>query len=384
MKNILTINILPLAPFFMIAFCSAYITQLTAFSPFYFAYFLALIICLINIISKVSIPDLKSNNFTLLITLIIFFYYVIANCFWKQPNKLSYYFITILFNQFSLVITFYSLRINNQLNIKKMLIGYFYVSLFIGIWDFINRYINATNTFKGVLFFYNYKLSSIMFTDSNWVGFIYMIAFSFFIYIRERYGWIKRKIIFLFFILVCLSFSRAAIISCVLIIFFNFIKKQQRSIRSFFLFLVCVCIFFSPFIIQFLLNDDSFGTKMALLRGLDYYLHTASLTQLLFGNGMGVSSSDLALPLLGGIGYGGHLYLILKIIDTGIVGLILELIFFLNIALITNGYFIYLFLPFFVCGLSMCPGNLSFMYVFGGLMMYLEGYKKTDGDNIWN
>ena len=42
----------------------------------------------------------------------------------------------------------------------------------------------------------------------------------------------------------------------------------------------------------------------------------------------------------------------------------------------SHGKFLYMLLPFFVCGLSMCPTNLSYMYVFSGVLLYLENHKR--------
>ena len=102
------------------------------------------------------------------------------------------------------------------------------------------------------------------------------------------------------------------------------------------------------------------------------YHETLQIEKLLIGFGFGFAAGDLADMYLNYSGVHGHLYIVIKLMDFGILGLFLELIYFFTIMRLTNFKFLYLFIPFFICGLSMAPGNLSFLYCFSGVVIFLE------------
>ena len=312
------------------------------------------------------------NDYLLKICFGIIIFYLITTILTQTYAQIPNLIVTILLNQISLLITIWGLsKIHNKKEIFEFVESYFSVAVFVGICDFLYRLKHPSNSNVGILAFYNYKNNSIMFDDSNWVGFIYMIAFSFFVYLRDRFMLVLRKRLLILFLLVILSFSRAAILSSLIVLLYSKFKKQKSQIRVFILLILSSIVFIGlPLLINFLSIDGSFITKMALFRGLKYYFNNASLSQLFLGNGAASSSNNPVL--LGYCGYGAHLYLVIKIIDLGFIGLALELLFFVNCFVLTHGYFAYLFLPFFICGLSMCPTNLSYMYVLAGVMIYLE------------
>lgn len=100
---------------------------------------------------------------------------------------------------------------------------------------------------------------------------------------------------------------------------------------------------------------------------------------LLIGNGTLAASTNMAL--LGNIGYSAHLYFIIKTLDLGLIGLILDFGYLLIINYLSKNKFFYILLPFSICGLSMCPTNLSMMYVFGGLIIFIEESRRR---KLWN
>ena len=357
----------------LIIFCSAYLTQLTSFSPFYFAYAFALLLFILSFLQNphTHIYRMMLYLFILLIAAEInsFIGYMIN----PHSDESYYMFLDLMFNQFLTV--FLLLLLSNSKNIlfvQKSVDAYYYVAVVFGFADFIYRVIHRGYGASGWKFFYNYKFNSIMFLDSNWTGFIYMIAFAFFIYLRSCniFNISKRKCSILL-LLVLLSFSRAALFCCFIVLFFDFYMRRQKSERLLILSIAGILfpvLFYCVFL--FFLQDGSFRTKLELLNGILYYIQHIDIIHLLFGNGIGSASNNL--PLLGNINLGGHLYIVVKLITFGLVGFLLDIFFFLACIRFTNKKIFYLLLPFFICGLSMCPTNLSFMYVFIGLMIYIE------------
>ena len=215
-----------------------------------------------------------------------------------------------------------------------------------------------------------------MFTDSNWTGFIYMLIFAFFVYLRDCTALVGRKKIRAVFLIILLSFSRAAIISSLFVLFYSFFVRQSKNTkRAIMVGLILFALFSVTAFIAVLSKDDSFSTKLTLLHGLEYYLRHADIPALLIGNG--TLAASLNTSLLGDIGYSAHLYIIIKILDLGLVGLMFDFLYLLVINSISRNAFMYVLLPFCLCGLSMCPTNLSMMYVFAGLMIFIEECRRS-------
>lgn len=367
-------NIIDLSLFLFVGLCSAYITSVTSFSPYYFGYVFSVLLLFLYQITKNRIPSLKRIS-SVCVILFLYFLFLLYN--YSVNNSLNLFFgaiIILCVNQMSTIITF---SICEQVkNPKKKIsdgIHLFYsVSVIFGLADFIYRLFTSEWNMTGKYFFYNFKMHALMFLDSNWTGFLFMLEFAFFFYLKDKnlFG-IKRKHLLMVFLIVVLSVSRAAMLSCVMVIVFSKIKKYRRIRKLILPFLVCCLVFVSPFMITVLSKDDSFSTKLRILNGLAYYFKHMDLFKLFVG--LGPLGAD-NLSLLGDIGpgLGGHLYLIVKIMDIGLIGLFFELLFLFFVIRLTGGEFFYIFLPFIICGLSMCPSNLSPLYVFAGLMLFIE------------
>lgn len=378
-------NIIELSLVLFVGFCSAYITQITSYSPYYFGYLVSLLFLFLYAFINLKIGKPKNSKILLFFTTIIFLYYIFNGFITKTQKAILGNIILLCVNQISTIITYQicsQISFSKKERVLKDSINFFYkIALFLGICDFLYRFVHSTRTYVGYQFFYNFKLNSLMFPDSNWTGFIYMLVFAFFVYLKDNTRFITKKQIVCIFVVILLSFSRAATASSILVILYSEFQKLSKSKRKF-VFIISVMLFFIfvPIIISFLSKDDSFGTKLALLNGAKYYLHHVSLKNFLFGNGTLAASTDMSL--LGNIGYSAHLYLIIKILDLGLIGLLIDFGYLLIIFLISRKKFFYLVLPFFVCGLSMCPTNLSMMYVFGGLMIYIEENKRRNNNGF--
>lgn len=367
-------SIIDLSLFLFVGLCSAYITSVTSFSPYYFGYVFSVLFLFLYQITKNRMPNLKKINSACVI-LFLYFLFLLYN--YSVNNSLNLFFgaiIILCVNQLSTIIT-YSICEQVKSPKKKISDGihFFYnISVIFGVADFIYRLFTSEWNMTGKYFFYNFKMHALMFLDSNWTGFFFMLEFAFFVYLKDKnlFG-IKRKHLLIVFLIVVLSVSRAAMLSCVIVIIFSKIKKYRRIRKLILPFLVVFLIFVIPLMITFLSRDDSFSTKLRILDGLAYYFKHIDFFKLFVGLGP-LGSENFSL--LGDIGasLGGHLYLIVKIMDIGLIGLFFELLFLFSVIRLTGREFLYIFLPFIICGLSMCPSNLSPLYVFAGLMLFIE------------
>ena len=374
-----------LALLLYVGLCSAYLTSVTSFSPFYFGLLFSLVFCFVAFLHRLSVFADKNKRALLKVFFITMIFYFVNLSYTKTFSKAVGLFFLLAINQFSTIYVYGICHyVKKEKIIKHCVRFYFYVTVVIGVIDLIYRWFIRLNIYRGPQYFYNFKMS-IMFTDSNWNGFIYMLAFSFFIYLRDRYKMVSKNKLLVLFLFVLLAISRAAISCSVLVIIYSKFQKLSRYKKSIFVITVAIafcCIF--PILFYYAMHDDSFQTKLIIFKGLAYYLTHNSFTQLLIGFGTQFATSDLADMYMNYSGVVGHAYIVLKIMDLGIIGLFLELIYFYVLLKITNYSFAYLLIPFLVCGLSMCPSNLSFFYVFAGIIVFLESNRNKGEVNGFN
>ena len=360
---------------FLVMLSAGYITKISHFSPAYIGFGLAIVFIPLLFIYKFRF--FYKNEFNLFVYLIFYFIYlVVASLLTHNSNILARYISGFLFNQFIFLLTIFFMKYSSKNDIMKALKAYLFFTALIIVCDTLYRFTHASNFYTGRQWFYNFKNNAIMFDDSNWTGFISMLNFSMLVYLRDRKISFNKLFLPLYFILTCLTFSRAAVVCQIVVLLYSWNIRKNKINKRF----VIIC--FVPMILLFVmyivknLNDDSFGTKLALMKGLIYYLqHNANA--LLLGNGIEAASNGEAL--LGRVGYAGHLYLIVKIIDIGLIGFLFEIIFFIKCIKYSKGSYYYLFIPFALCGLSMCPSNLSFFYMLTALMVGVENeyYSKS-------
>lgn len=366
--------------FFLVGFSSFFITKITHLSPFYFGFTISILyffICLINN-NKLN----KKNSILIFSLISIIFVYDLINII--ITDTYDWFFIILISYVINYVGLFLSTIISNSVQNKKViiksLIVFFSLSILVGIADAVYRFKSFSVTQLVLMSFYDFKSDSIMFDDSNWAGFIFMIAFSFYIYVRDKKFYRNWLIGLLLFVLVLLSLSRAAIVSSVLIIVYSRYIRMRKRTRLFLDSFIVITIFvLIPLVINLFMKDGSFGTKIKILTGFKYYLSNASITQLFFGNGTGAASNDLSL--LGNCGFSGHLYVIIKVLDMGFIGLFLDVLLFSVLTIITKREFLYLLIPFIICGLSMCPTNLCFFYILTGVLVTISQSKRLQECN---
>ena len=219
----------------------------------------------------------------------------------------------------------------------------------------------------GLGWIYQYKFTSFMYSESNATG-IHVIVVLFYVLYQESEHdrkWTKTKWLLVF--LLVLTFSRAAIVGAVIgWIYIRYLRKRNI------IFLLANLVIISTFsfgIYQFYLkakiaNDLSLKSKFEIIDIVNNYFANASIPELLFGIGFSNSIERLGIY--------AHNFEMVMLIESGILGLMLMGLLFLNFALATRQKALYILVPFLVTTLSASIMFIPFFYATIALIYFIE------------
>jgi len=232
--------------------------------------------------------------------------------------------------------------------------------------DFLSRFIYVFINMGFISFqrFYAYKENSFFYQDSNFIAVMILASILFLRSLEHIYktNYNKEKIIL--FVLLFFTFSRAAIASYILLYFFK--PKKYSFLEK--LLLIILILILSYFLWLFFSEDGSLITKFEII---DFSIKVMfeNINNFLFGVGTGnlkniyIRASHNLIGLIAELGFIGtiiyafNLWYIYKKIDI---------------------YFIYIFLPILISGLSMFPiAYLQPVYIMLAFIFLIK-YKKTN------
>ncbi|HHQ4767844.1 TPA: O-antigen ligase family protein [Aeromonas veronii] len=196
---------------------------------------------------------------------------------------------------------------------------------------------------------YGFKKSFFYF-DSNFTGLVIMSFLMFFLYMKNI-GMEKTKlIIFLLMILLILTVSRAAILATIIGLFV-FINHKSFRIKAFISLIVYLVVFFAMCIlylfddVNFLNIDGSFNSKFYIVsKAMELYEQLPHFS-IMFGLGLG--NFDKFTEIF------AHNIFVTMFMEMGVVGTLLLLLFIALSIRISRGAASYIWLPTFVCGVSL-------------------------------
>lgn len=210
--------------------------------------------------------------------------------------------------------------------------------------------------------FYQYKYNSIMYQDSNFVGMFIIMLFFFALYLENRHNLNLKKRKMLLLLLCILTLSRAAIL-VIIALGFLFDKKIKKNKKILLVFIVGFGILYV--LTSYMMSDASFMTKFYIIeKTFDFLVNKASWDRVLFGVGFGQSIYYL--------GIAAHNFFIIYIMETGIVGTLSLLIFWLFIFRESKKYVYYVMVPFLIAGLSLAPLFTPYLYCIFAIIIVLE------------
>lgn len=350
-----------------------FITRFMSLSPFYFGVILSILLlfCYLSIRCDKARLKISLNCFILILVSYIYILYIILN---SLINGISLKYPMLI--SFSIIMYFVSKFLYKKIDIK-------YVCFFVNMFIFFNFFLLSFDLIYRILhprilpweytskdFFYMFKFSSIIFNDTNEVGFMALIILTF-MYSLNKVGItkIKRMYFCLFFALLFFTFSRAAILGF-LVLFFIYSIRENIKITVLIplgsLFLIVIFIFFLSFSTEDI-SDVSLKSKFDIFFKTFDYLRTVDIKTFLFGIGYEKSPTVLGIY--------GHNYISLYIIEFGFVGLLLllSLLFSIFIECNNNKFFL---IVYFITGLSYVPYFIPYFYILMGILSGLTDNKK--------
>lgn len=368
-KKLFKFNPTYIGLFFLVVFSGFFITSLPL-SPIYFSFLLSLFFLFI------SLFNIKTYNLGLSFYLAFsFFIYLSFSQLFLNPNLSTY--VNYTFSIFCYILSYLFLpriELNKIITISKYFINF---SIPLLIFESFYRITNPIfftdfeSKGKENLFFYYYKVNSIMYQDSNYVAVFILSLLTFSFFLKQSIN-VKLKIQqFILFVLLMLTISRSAIITFFIFIFFISTRKKIFKNKLFF----SLVIFFIILTITFFINeisksDESLAARFTIIESTVEYLSRADFINIVFGSGLGNSVNV--------IGIGGHNLFVTFIIETGFLGT-LFFIFFLLATLIKSklntGYVI---IPFIINGLSFAGGAIPFVYVIISIIQRIEISKQNE------
>ncbi len=292
-------------------------------SPVYILLIISIVYTALKI--KVNNDELKLFSIMFLVLLIFTGY---------QALELSK--VSMLINTYLSFIVFIFLYISlNKLDVvtiqniaRKYIIFCVFIVSIETLYRFLNPIYLSLDNLSGLeVYMYPFKRNSLMFVDSNYTSILLITNLILF-----NLGVLKisknRFLYLLLFILLILTFSRASILSYVLItliyLFLGFFKKNKLLIILFFIFFVSFFLYFKFVIYSgtFSIHDGSLNSKFRLLNMMIDNVYDNGITFLLFGGGIGNAGDYLD-------GIGAHNIFVLIFTEYGLLFAIFMLVFFI-------------------------------------------------------
>ncbi len=365
MRSKLNLNYLSLL--FIIPFSGFYITKLPLSPIYFFILFGSYLASIIFFLSK----SIKFDK-AMILASILLVYLVITQLLLTTPNLSA--FIGFIFSLIVFLIVSIVLNKTDSTTILQLSEKLIYFSLPLLIYEAYYRisnpvyFVDFAARGRDDLAFYYFKMNSIMYQDSNFVGIFILALFFFLLYIKQ---YTKRKYYFSFSLLIILIFttiSRAAIISLIVFLslytFRYFFYKYKKLVI---LISTSLAIIFIPFLFTIRTLDDSFKTKFAIFeRTYDYFINTNIINQL-FGVGFGNAYEVLEI--------GAHNFFVTYLVESGFFGLFIVLNFWLYMLLKTKYKIGIVMFPFLLCGMSLASGAVPYLYVMFAVILVLESRK---------
>lgn len=216
--------------------------------------------------------------------------------------------------------------------------------------------------------FYNYKLFSILYPDSNFTGIHILVLFFFDLYWTNKNNLcipFFNKI--LYFLLIILTFSRTAY-AIYFMFYILLIAKKNRLFRYIVISILLLCIPLIVSLATIVFKDGSFKTKLEIFFSFIEIFAKNNLTKILFGFGSG--------NLINVIGRESHNFFGLAI-EMGIVWFILILIALINLIKNNKQKMTDLYFIIFVSGfISLFP--ITYLTIFFSVIAYINVYEKNE------
>ncbi len=367
------IKVAPLLLTIFVIFSSFYLTSIKvpnlgamSYSPVY--YWGILGTALFMVIS--SAFEWKIFDSRLLIFYVCLFYYSVPQIL---NNGASNMIINTVFSYLYFLIVLYLSKKTELKNLHKIVLIFLLSSIvlliiesFLRIKEFDTLYFKILAMIGGTNDFYSSKTGSIMFADSNSTAFLSGTVLLLLVYLK------KYKMVYLKFallVITILTFSRSAMFALIIICIISYFRKIRiLTVVSLLVILPTSYYILNINLIEYFLTDGSFLTKIDILRNTVLFVNNANFSEFLFGIGFGNAQEY--------IGIWAHNYFVTYFIETGVIGLILNIIMLVKLLSMGKYENRYLLLFLAITGLSFVPYTLTYFFVANAIIIVLENRKK--------
>lgn len=350
-------------------------------SPIYFWTVLGSILAIICMILK---PEaVKMNVISLLSAIMIAYLLITQPLVGAQLNAtvhlLTNYIFLFIISSFRMSSDTYSNgTYNGTYKVVKLML---FMNASLLIIDTVQRFRTPEDLLYGIFafiygdeIFYIYKVDSLLFGDSNAVGFLALSLYTFCTFQA------RRKIIttykFLFALMVIFSFSRTAVIGLAFVILSEMICKVSKRLELILVVASLITLFmftFTPRTLEIIYepllgSDRSFQTKIYISEKTGEFFLSQDLAVKLIGIGAGNAMLNPYFQIW------THNLLSTYLIETGLIGTLL--FFLINVLILSKikrlSYRFFTFL--YVCGMSFVPHGIPYFYtlIFLNYILNLE------------
>ncbi|MGU5592808.1 hypothetical protein ACV1C6_05490 [Aeromonas sanarellii] len=232
------------------------------------------------------------------------------------------------------------------------------------MWRFAHP--DYTQIFDGNPVFYRYKNNSLMFEDSNFVGVMLVCINGILFSTINRFQELDKKLAFMIFIAILLTFSRGSIFSVLFTYFLFFMLNARLSLR-----IVVILFFVISFstIFTVLYEDGSFRSKFFIINLFGDYYPRLDIMSKLLGVGLGNTANFL--------GIGAHNIFVVGAFELGLLGSFLYLLCCISLVLLGGQSVLYLILPYFVNGFSLTSTSVPILFLFMGVLLSVREKNKV-------
>ena len=343
-------------------FCSGlFLTKVLPVSPVHIMFCIAIFFVFLGVLKKETFGVGRSS--VLYASLGIYFFTLLVS---TGPAPILNLIIT-----FTCPLLVYSFFYKKE--IKKKWFNYyflFYGLLFIGdgVWRILNPAdMNLDRLAELGIGFQIYKLNTIMYMDSNFVGLQSIAILSFFCWLSAIGVKLSKVAFILLFVGTFLTFSRAAIILSLVLMATTYLYKAK--IPSLILNIVIGLFFLATVLIVFdkFSTDVSFTSKFHIIDATISYVENYSISTVILGAGIGNAKDYL--------GIGAHNLLITFFVETGLVGLILFISIIIYWCSVLGKSWLILIFPFLVTSMSLGTTAIPYLFTIATIAVLLKRQK---------
>lgn len=355
--------------FFIIPFSGFYITKLTI-SPIYIFSIIGIYLFFILIIENYSFKF----DITVVFASIFFLYLFISQLF-LSPIVSTY--INEIFSVFIFIVVYFLINKSETSKIIYFSEKLIFFSIPLLIYEALYRiihpvmFVDFVKLGRKELQFYYYKMNSIMYLDSNFVG-LYIISLYF--YLLYLKGITNKKYTVTTIILIFLTLLTISRASIIVLFVFSFLYSFKKYILKYkkmlsLLFLICL-IYLYNVIKEISIIDDSFSSKFYIIKRTLEYLSDIDYYNLFFGVGCGNTVKVL--------GIGAHNFLVTYLIENGIFGIFLLFSFWFHILKKTKYKAGIIMFPFITNGFSLTTTAIPYLYIMFASITVIESRRNKN------